>query len=67
MPEDTRLVSGGAQPDWVSLTTRTTLHPKGQRWVKRGLKTDIPEEDWHFPTCAASLKAGVWLALPRLP
>lgn len=67
VPEDTWLVSGGAQPDQVGLTTRTTLHAKGQRWVKRRLKTDIPEEDWRFPTCAASLKAGAWPALLCLP
>ena len=45
VPKVTRLVSGGAQPDQVGLTTCTTLHAKGQRWLKRALKTDIPKDN----------------------
>lgn len=54
VPKVTRLVSGGAQPDQVGLTTCTRLHAKGQRW----LKTDVPKGDRRFPTHAVSLKAG---------
>lgn len=49
---------GALLSDQVGLTTCTRLHAKGQRWRKRGLKTDVPKGDRRFPTHAVSLKAG---------